>query len=768
MSKSKSGSFIPNPEQKECIQKIHDFLIIHKQFSKLLINGSAGTGKTSILISSIIDFIGMQIMERFDHYKMAVQTGTWDLLKNIKDFIIAAPTNKAKDVLIDKYNTYLNGLKSDLVIDRMVLNEIVNRKITFLTVSQVLSISRVINEMGEEEFTKGNEKKITDKFKFPNYDNTIIIIDECSMIDSNVTKLLNVIRCPIIYIGDICQLPPVNEILSPVFLLTDDANTMVIRLNKVERSKDTITRIANILRDKIYGHIHEFNLLKQDGSLDMKLYPKKQNEWLEAYVKDIQEKLKYITSNTPTPTSTLHGAVDTIESTGIISKNDSMVLAWTNKCCSSLNEEIRNKLFISNMESEMDSMTDEEIDAKIDTLHTSFLVKGDKLLVKAPYYKYSNRIYSSSILYVSKLEKIVYKPLDFQEWSHLLTDKQKTTQPTQPTQSININDLLGSVTVTVTSSKQKKEKNIADYFNMIASSSSSHEAQADTMDINSTVSENELAAREIEKHRSTFFQYHNLYDIINAGIYNFTDDIAKKYANILPDVDVFMIKTMDNLEARAETYTKWHKEVSKVLFGIPIDKVYCKKCQFFFKKFESQLDKSCYIADFINATETLCFNMYLAELVQFTSRSQVVLKDIPILDMNDKVNMECIEKIRNIVRNSYEIKMQLTRQDESVLRGINKMMGEDDNEALAASGPRIPKYITMSQMLGHYFNHIISSNYLEVDYGYALTVHKSQGSTYNDVYVEYNNLQANKKDTEKYKLLYTAITRTANNLHIFY
>jgi hypothetical protein len=753
MSTSNMGTFVPNPEQKECIQKITDFLITHKEFSKLLVNGSAGTGKTSILISSIIDFIGMQIMERFDHYKMAIQTGTWDLLKNIKDFIIAAPTNKAKDVLIDKYNTYLNTMNSDLVIDRLVLNEIVHRKITFLTVSQVLSISRVINEMGEEEFTKGNEKKIADKFKYPNYDNTVIIIDECSMLDSNITKLLNVIRCPIIYIGDICQLPPVNEILSPVFQMIEDANTMIIRLNKVERCKDNITKIANILRDKIYGHIHEFNLLKQDGSLDMKLYPKKQDEWLDTYVKDIQEKLKYIINSTPSTDVT----AAPVEPNGIISKNDSMVLAWTNKCCSSLNEEIRNKLFIANMEHEMDTMTDEEIDAKIDTLHTSFLVKGDKLLVKAPYYKYSNRIYSSSILYVSKLEKIVYKPLDFQEWSNLLTDKKK------PVQSININDLLGSVT----SSKPKKEnKNITDYFNMI----SSHEEHSDTtnMNMNSPVSETELAAREIEKYRETFFQHHNLYDIIGAGIYNFTDDIAKKYANIVPDIDLFTIKTMDDLQARIDAYTKWHKAVSKVLFGIPIDKVYCKKCQFFFTKFESQLDKSCYIADFINATETLCFNMYLAELVQFTSRSQVILKDIPILDMNDRANMECIEKIRNIVRNSYEIKMQLTRQDESVLRGINKMMGEDDNEALAASGPRVPKYITMSQMLGHYFNHIISSNYLEVDYGYALTVHKSQGSTYNDVYVEYNNLQANKKDTEKYKLLYTAITRTANNLHVYY
>jgi exodeoxyribonuclease-5 len=71
-------------------------------------------------------------------------------------------------------------------------------------------------------------------------------------------------------------------------------------------------------------------------------------------------------------------------------------------------------------------------------------------------------------------------------------------------------------------------------------------------------------------------------------------------------------------------------------------------------------------------------------------------------------------------------------------------------------------------MFGHYLSHIITSNYLEVDYGYALTVHKSQGSTYDDVFIEYNNLQANKKDTEKYKLLYTAITRSANKIHIYH
>ena len=71
-------------------------------------------------------------------------------------------------------------------------------------------------------------------------------------------------------------------------------------------------------------------------------------------------------------------------------------------------------------------------------------------------------------------------------------------------------------------------------------------------------------------------------------------------------------------------------------------------------------------------------------------------------------------------------------------------------------------------MFGHYMSHVITSSYLEVDYGYALTVHKSQGSTYDDVYIEYNNILSNLKEIERNKLLYTAITRCINKLHIYY
>lgn len=89
----------PNEEQKQCIDKITEFINLKKGFSRFLINGSAGTGKTSILISSILSYLDISIATRYEYFLEAVQNNKWELLDMIDNFIIAAPTNKAKDVL---------------------------------------------------------------------------------------------------------------------------------------------------------------------------------------------------------------------------------------------------------------------------------------------------------------------------------------------------------------------------------------------------------------------------------------------------------------------------------------------------------------------------------------------------------------------------------------------------------------------------------------------------------------------------------------------
>lgn len=756
------AQFKPNEEQIECISKIGDFVIDNKAFSKLLINGSAGTGKTTILISSIINFINMQIMERYKIIKEAIEKNNLEKLSLINDFIISAPTNKAKDVLVAKYNLYLNALEHSSTLDKSLLIKVAQHKIVFLTVSQVLSISRVINEMGEEEFTKGNEKKVADKYNKPAYCRTTIIIDECSMIDTNTYKILNVIKCPIIFIGDYCQLPPVNEILSPVFELANDVNTSVIRLLKVERCTANITQIANTLRDKIYDIIPDFNLLKNNID-DLVFYKKKQDTWLDVYIIDIKTKQKEMTFNTDindigtTNTNTNTNITSIIDIPSNI-KNDTMALAWTNKCCGALNKIIRSKLF-------RDAIWNQDPGFEgIEDIEEHFLIHGDKLLVKSPYYKYNNHIYSSSIVYIARLEKVKYIPLSFKEWCNLATmiEADRNNMKYQPLFDIDINAVLD------TTPKSKMQKSLLDYFN----------TGGDNTDVGNSIlagaptpeqmeqlqkAEKLKLEKELQKERLLFYRYHNYQDVIATGVYYFKDELAVKYNDICSEFNLVDIKMETTPEKREAKYKVWHQLLSKKIFGIPVERVMCKKCHFFIKKFQSQLNKSCYVADMINATDNICFEMFLTDLTSFTSNGKYISSGIPILDMNVKNNIHAIDIIRDIVKTSYEVKIILSKQDEYELKTINKIMGED-GEATDKS----QKYITMSQMFGHYLSHIITSSYLDVDYGYALTVHKSQGSTYDDVYIEYNNLLANKKDTEKHKLLYTAITRSANKLHIYY
>lgn len=64
------------------------------------------------------------------------------------------------------------------------------------------------------------------------------------------------------------------------------------------------------------------------------------------------------------------------------------------------------------------------------------------------------------------------------------------------------------------------------------------------------------------------------------------------------------------------------------------------------------------------------------------------------------------------------------------------------------------------------FHKLLIEPFADVNYGYALTVHKSQGSTYYNVYVDMDDIIKNINVDEGKKCLYTAITRASNEVHI--
>jgi len=56
--------------------------------------------------------------------------------------------------------------------------------------------------------------------------------------------------------------------------------------------------------------------------------------------------------------------------------------------------------------------------------------------------------------------------------------------------------------------------------------------------------------------------------------------------------------------------------------------------------------------------------------------------------------------------------------------------------------------------------------FADVNYGYSITVHKSQGSTYYNVFIDVHDILKNNEENELKRCVYTAFTRTSNELHL--
>lgn len=63
-------------------------------------------------------------------------------------------------------------------------------------------------------------------------------------------------------------------------------------------------------------------------------------------------------------------------------------------------------------------------------------------------------------------------------------------------------------------------------------------------------------------------------------------------------------------------------------------------------------------------------------------------------------------------------------------------------------------------------NDLYYQPFAEVSYGYCITVHKAQSATYENTYIDTPNILLNNRLMEAKSCLYTAITRTANNLNM--
>ena len=205
-------------DQLNAKNKIIKFLE-SKNEKMFLLKGSAGTGK-STLITNILS------MEKFKKLKIS----------------LCATTHKAVSVL-----------------KKMELD---NKDINYITIHKLLKIKRKIDNDGIQSFkTNIDEENYNIKDKSESiYYYDIIVVDECSMIEkellNTIFKIQDKIHGKIIFIGDICQLPPVNEMKSSVF----NYNILDYTLSEIMRYKGKIVYLCNDIRKLIFNKSFKLKL----------------------------------------------------------------------------------------------------------------------------------------------------------------------------------------------------------------------------------------------------------------------------------------------------------------------------------------------------------------------------------------------------------------------------------------------------------------------------------------------------------------------------
>jgi len=64
------------------------------------------------------------------------------------------------------------------------------------------------------------------------------------------------------------------------------------------------------------------------------------------------------------------------------------------------------------------------------------------------------------------------------------------------------------------------------------------------------------------------------------------------------------------------------------------------------------------------------------------------------------------------------------------------------------------------------WNSVFVDKFAQIDYGISVTTHKSQGSTFHNVFVDADDILENRDNNVGKRCIYTALTRTSNELHI--
>lgn len=267
--------------QQDAFDKFKQF-ISDPTKREMTIEGHAGTGK-SFLTKSLIETV-------LQAQKIA-QTVTKKQYK-IKNIALTATTNKATEVL------------------RKVAYNL-KEHITISTVHALLDL-KIYNDY------KTGEQKLRLPTQRVNLSNTLIIVDEASMVNKQLMSIINKAvddTCKIVYILDAYQLAPVGETECPVSTHIKTKSILTEIKRQTLGNKDPIVALAEQYRNVLDGA--PFPTISDNISN------------IKRVNGDEFKALVYSTFNLNTP-----GHIPD-------SNDDAQILAWTNSCIDSYNNYIR-------------------------------------------------------------------------------------------------------------------------------------------------------------------------------------------------------------------------------------------------------------------------------------------------------------------------------------------------------------------------------------------------------------------------------------------
>jgi hypothetical protein len=376
--------------------------------------GFSGTGKTTTLVEIVTYLLSNKL---------------------IKSVVFSAPTNKAVNVMKNKFEKYIREIYSlysgqqkeqfdDLMFEDLIwkLSEF-GITIEFTTIHKLLNFDFDFDNEGKLQFKKSKESEMQ-KYN-------LIVIDECSMLPAQmVDTIFSDIRdnyditksAKIVFSGDIAQLPPVNEKNSVIFskeekdfpfeayldsmgidsgaddfvkktcfklkydkLIKEITSMDHFVMKQVVRSKSgNVLGVCNTIRDWALEEVDKFKIGKFIDSLDCHAYKyikftkKTNSDWFKKFVEQCAK------------------------------KQDSIILTWTNKQCDEYNNEIRKELFKNNKEANKAGNKE----AILDTfLPGDILMLSDFYSMKRSKDDDNDKFYTSEQIKVVNLE-IVEKLLD--------------------------------------------------------------------------------------------------------------------------------------------------------------------------------------------------------------------------------------------------------------------------------------------------------------------------------------------------------------------